>query len=453
MRLARTIGRALRRAGLGLLLTCGTASADPLHLEGGQGRPVTLVVRDSPLSEVYQMISRSEGVNILLGRGVTGSVSVNLFEVSLDRAIRSIAESAGYVAEHRRGTWMILPREDAGQDSAQGNTVVQTFRLQYSDPTAVAEILRKYLSRYGDVTVLAPRRLLIVEDLPEFIARMDGLLDELDREPQQILIEARILEITLTENDTYGIDWRRILEVDDGTLTVGVRGLTSPTLSGLFANLVTSDIEAALNALTERGRVRTLSTPTLLAVEDEPADVVIGDRLGFRVTTTINQVTTESIEFLESGVILRFTASVDRGGNVVLEVHPEVSTGTIDDGLPSQRTTEVTTKLVTEDGQKVFIGGLLRDSTTQNRSGVPYLMDIPWLGVLFRKTTNVDVSTETVVILTAHVMGSELRRISDEKFEKVHDRGRALDEHRQEMEEPFGGPDAPADVESEESQP
>ena len=95
-----------------------------------------------------------------------------------------------------------------------------------------------------------------------------------------------------------------------------------------------------------RGRVRTLSTPTLLALEYEEPEVIVGDRLGFRVTTTINQVTTESVEFLESGVILKLKAWVDREGRLLLQVHPEVSTGVIDDGIPNQTTAEVTTTLL-----------------------------------------------------------------------------------------------------------
>ena len=103
------------------------------------------------------------------------------------------------------------------------------------------------------------------------------------------------------------------------------------------------------------GRVRTLSTPKLLALEHEEAEVIIGDRIGYRVTTTINQVTTESIEFLESGIILNVQPYVDRNGRIMMDIHPEVSTGTItNDGMPNQTTTEVTTQLLADDGQTIF---------------------------------------------------------------------------------------------------
>ena len=126
-----------------------------------------------------------------------------------------------------------------------------------------------------------------------------------------------------------------------------------------------------------------MSTPKLLALEDQEAEVVIGDRLGFRVTTTINQITSETIEFLESGVILRVLPSVDGRGRIMLTIHPEVSTGRVEDGIPNQVTTEVTTQMLVEDGQTVFIGGLIRRSLDQNREGVPVLGDIPFVGRVF----------------------------------------------------------------------
>ncbi len=430
------------RLALGLALTLtllagGVAQAEPLRVSGGQGRPLTIVLREVPLSEVFQMLSRSEHVNILLGAGVTGSVSVNLYEVSLDHAIRSVAEAAGFVAERRRGSYMILKREDAGRDSADGNTAIRTFKVQYSDPKAASDIVSKHLSRFGDITVMGDRRLLVVEDQPDFLERVERLLEEIDQEPRQILIDARILEITLDEAETWGIDWSKAFTLDDGGGSFGVKGLASKTAPGFFADVVNSNIEVTLDALDELGRVRTLSTPRLLALEHQEAEVVIGDRLGFRVTTTINEVTTESVEFLESGVILKFTASVDRKGRIVLDVHPEVSTGTINDGLPSQTTTEVTTRLITEDGEKVFIGGLIKDRSTHNRNGVPYLMDIPVLGWLFTRREKIDVMTETVVLITAHLASGRTREFTRQPAERTEKVGDGLQADRDRLEEYF----------------
>ena len=123
------------------------------------------------------------------------------------------------------------------------------------------------------------------------------------------------------------------------------------------------------------------------------------------MTTTINQVTTESIEFLESGVILRVTPTVDASGGVMMSVHPEVSTGSVDtNGIPSQVTTEVTTRLLVPSDRTVFIGGLIKHSTTQTRRGMPVLGDAPGVGLLFANRRQTQTNTETVVLITPHIV-------------------------------------------------
>jgi len=103
--------------------------------------------------------------------------------------------------------------------------------------------------------------------------------------------------------------------------------------------------------------VRTLSTPKLLALENQEAVVKIGDNIGYKVTTTIKLVTSETIQFLETGTILRVTPSVNEQGQVLLKIHPEIGSGSLQLGVPSKRTTEVSSELLAEDGQAVFIGG------------------------------------------------------------------------------------------------
>ncbi len=419
-----------------LLLLCLTPLLAAAHT-------VSLVVRDTPLAEVYEMLSREQQVNIILGKNVEGSVSVNLHRVSLDQAIRSIADAAGYVAELRPSGYVIVGRDEAGKDSANANTVIRAFKVEYSDPRLVAEIVEKHLSRYGEVTELEDRRLLIVEDLPDFVRRVEKLLTELDRDPRQILIEARILEIKLDDDATWGVDWSHAFGPKDGAARIGVKDLALKTSPGFFFDLMNSDIEVAITALATRGRVRTLSTPTLLALEHEEAEVVVGDRLGFRVTTTINQVTTESVEFLESGVILRFTASVDRSGRIVLKIHPEVSTGTVSDGLPSQTTAELSTTLLTEDGQKIFLGGLIKNRETRTRKGVPILMDVPLIGLAFRQDSLDVINTETVVILTAHLVDEGTPLLATGRVRHARETEQELEGRRTRLERYFGGPESP----------
>jgi len=385
---------------LGLLL--GTAMAVSAN---GAPEKISLTLRDVDIAEAMEMLSRKEKVNILLSEGVKGSVSVSLYGVSLDHAIDAIAEAAGFAVERRSGGYFIVKHENVNQYAPAGLTDIRTYKVQYTEPDVAEEILSNHLSKYGKVTMLEDRKLLVVEDTPEFLRRIERLLEQVDTKPKQILIEAKILEVVLQDAESFGLDWAKLFSYDSGDGVFGVQGLSNPNSPGLFFQLLTPNVEVFLDALETSGRLRTLSTPKLLALEDEEAETIIGDRLGYRVTTTINQVTTESIEFLESGVILKVKPSVDQQGRIMLDIHPEVSRGTVsDDGIPSQTTTEVTTQMLVQDGQTVFIGGLMRRAVDKTNEGVPLLGSVPGIGWLFSNHAERVTNVETIVLITPFII-------------------------------------------------
>jgi type II secretory pathway component GspD/PulD (secretin) len=191
-------------------------------------------------------------------------------------------------------------------------------------------------------------------------------------------------------------------------------------------NFVNRNVDVFLNALNNKGRVRTLATPKLLTLENQEATTNIGDKLGFRVTTTINNVTSETIQFLETGVILRVTPSVDSDGRIALRVRPEVSTGALLGGIPSKKTTEVNTQLVAENGQSILIGGLIKSSASQRRIGVPLLGDLPGLGHLFSNDERTGSLTETIVLITPRIVPAHAAGPDVQQVERVERNGQEM---------------------------
>ncbi len=406
-------------------------SIQALDKDAANAENISISVQSTEIAEVFEMLSRERQVNILLGSDVDGEISVNLYNVGLDEAVRTISAAAGFAVEHVDNSYFIMTQEEAGKDMAGGLTTLKTFKAQYTDVQAIEQILTKHLSRYGKITTLPERKLIVVEEIPAFMHRIEMLLAEVDRRPKQILIEAKILEISLDESETFGIDWNGLFttktdSIDEGIGLFGTQGLATPTAPGFFFSFVNPNVSAALNALNAKGRVRTLSTPRLLALEHEEAEVVIGDRTGYRVTTTINQVTTESVAFLESGVILKVTPSVDQHGQIMMDVHPEVSTPTISEGIPSLTTTEVTTQFLADNGQTIFIAGLMRNSLGQQKNGVPVLGDIPVLGRLFSNTEKLVINTETVVLITPRVVEAGVAKFMSSESDRVDEIGEQL---------------------------
>jgi type II secretory pathway component GspD/PulD (secretin) len=292
--------------------------------------------------------------------------------------------------------------------------------------------------------------LLTIEDTPEFLHRFDALIRDIDHAPQQILIEAKILEISLNSDDAYGIDWSDLFSIRDTDGTFGTQGLLESggaSSAGFFLTLTDQQLQLVFNALEARGQVRTLSTPKLLALENQEASVIVGDRRGFQVTTTINQVTSETIEFLESGVILRVTPQVDANGHVLLDVHPEVSTGNVDaNGIPSQVTTEVTTQLLVPSGRTVFIGGLIKHSSFLAQAGVPVLRRIPGLRRVFGNENRTEANSETIVLITPHLVGDFDETWNAGPTDKVDNAQRAVDAEVRRLESDASrfSPDAPS---------
>jgi len=405
-------------------------------------------MKDADLADVLDMISREQRVNVFVSTDSSDTVSFSLYDMALPDAIRAIANAAGLAVEFYDGNYYIIDRDEAGKYAPDALTHVRSFELQYIDVDEIQALLTPYLSEYGEITTFAERNIFLVEDTPEFLRRIAVLVSEIDRKPIQILIEAKILEITLTDEDSYGLDWTKMFNANNGNGQFGTQGLGDPTSAGLLLDYATADFSAVLNALTSQGRVRTLSTPKLLAIEDIESSVIIGDRRGYSVTTTINQVTTESVEFLESGVILRVTPSVDTDGQVMMDINPEVSTGVIDPltGIPSQTTTEVKTRMIVTDGQTIFIGGLIKNRIDESKRGVPIIGRIPGLGRLFSNRQRTNTNTETIVLITPTVITPATRmidRVSMDKIERLEkNQNLGIGNLDKEMDEFFGGSSA-----------
>jgi type II secretory pathway component GspD/PulD (secretin) len=391
--------------------------------QAAQTQLVSLSLRDVDIAEALAMLAKQQRLNILLSDDVEGSLSLSLYDVPVSDAVHAIANAAGYAVERRSGAYFVLEHEKVGMYTNGNLTQVRSFDIHYANPETLEEMLEPYLSRYGKIKAIPERNLILVSDKPEFLTRIATLVKYADKKPRQVIIEAQILEVSLNDEDSYGIDWSKLFESQDGGGSFGLQGLAgagSSGSTGFFFDFVNPNIDLMLTALQQQGRVRTLSTPKLVALDNQEAEVIIGDRRGYQVTTTINQVTSESIEFLESGVILRVTPHIDNSGQVLMEIHPEVSTGTVDAaGIPSQTTTEVTTSLLVPGGETVFIGGLMKHSTSQIYKRAPLLGRLPVLKRLFSSREETQTNTETIVLISPRVVQDTNEEWNREPVQKI----------------------------------
>ena len=377
-----------------------------------ENKRISLNLKNAKLLDVLNMFSKKTGWNLVIGPEVGGKVSLNLNEVDVKDALAAVARVSGYAIERIDNILYVSSKNKVKGFSFPRTTEHKTYRLYYMGVDAAASVVKKYLSPHGKLALNKSRDMLFIEDTPEAFVQIDAILSELDRTPKQVLIEAKILEVQLNDGFTYGINWKQILEKGSTKVSAETKGFSlapSGGSDGVFFSLTTPDLTFLLDALQQEGTLNTLAMPKLLALNHKPARIVIGGRLGFRVTTTSNLITQETVKFLDVGTQLRLTPHIDNSGHILMEIHPEISDGVITEGLPSKTTTEVTTTLLAKDGESIFIGGLIRSREEETLIRIPLLGYIPVLGYLFRRTEIKNVKSEIIVIITPHLDKSAMR--------------------------------------------
>jgi general secretion pathway protein D len=254
---------------------------------------------------------------------------------------------------------------------------------------------------------------LLIRATAKEYKKIEAALRELDKQPLQVLLEATIAEVSLTNELSYGVQWFfgsgesgvTLSEFGDGSV-----GQLFPGFSGLLSR---GDVRVVLNALDSVSEVNVVSSPQLLVLDNQTAQLQVGDEVPI-VTQQAEGIETSdarivnTVEQRQTGVILNVTPRVNANGQVVLDIEQEVSdvvqttTSGIDSPTIAQR--RISTSVVVSSDQTVVLGGLIEDDVDEINSGVPLLKDIPLVGALFSATTKVTDRKELLVMITPKVL-------------------------------------------------
>ncbi len=367
--------------------------------------PVTLSAQDLEIREALAMLSRSRGLNIVCAGDVSGAISVDLHAVPFEEALHAVVAMAGFEVTRQGSLYFV--RRPTGEDPAAAlMRETRTFRLDYARTDQIQPVVERLLSPIGRVTGYPPLRTLIVEERPDQLANIDAIIRTLDAAPRQVLIEARILQARLAKDMRFGINWSLAFSKNNGIGDVNVEGFAGAAGSGegMFVSWGQGDFAAALQTLEGVEELSTVAAPRVLAIDGSEAQIMIGDQLGFPVLTTVDNTIIQSVQFLDTGTQLRITPTITGDGYILMKIHPELSDGSIKEGLPSKSTTEVTTDVLIKDGHTLFIGGLIRDRTEKIRVGLPLLMHLPLLGPLFGRTVVSHEKNELITLITPRIV-------------------------------------------------
>ncbi|MBV2095284.1 MAG: type II secretion system secretin GspD [Candidatus Thiodiazotropha sp.] len=279
---------------------------------------------------------------------------------------------------------------------------------------------------------------ILVMASPLNYQKIKATISRLDVSPKQVLIEATIAEVQLSDNLSYGVRWFFNGATGSGRPYQGALGNLPDSVSGgdgfaLGLFNTANDLKVFFDILETESSVKFLSAPQIMVIDNQTARFRVGDQIP--IVTRSSQSTTDpdapivsEVQFRDTGTLLQVTPRINDGGMVTLEISQEVSTpgtapavGGGGNVSISQRTIEST--VIVHDGQTVVLGGLIRESSTGGKTGIPGLMHLPLVGNLFGSTTK-DVSrTELIVTLTPKVVRNpqEAYDISQELREKIRD--------------------------------
>ncbi|MCD4813065.1 AMIN domain-containing protein [bacterium] len=416
-------------AGFDLIVTPGLEM-----LEGTQSQ-VTLSINEQPLKNVLDFILRPrqmaygvDGNTLRVGLAKEFPVETRVFSLKNIEVKNSNIKTSleGVFTDGSRSQVVLEPAENRVVVSAipsdmsrikdviadmdrQSRLVTRSFSLSYTQVEKVAPLIKSILSSLGSLESNSNENALVVNDLPGNINKIARMLRSLDTKAQQVMIEARIVEVSHSSEIDLGVNWNAAhtaatrnpnISLSSNPVTGGVVGQL--TIGTLQAGM---DLAATLSVLESKGKVNTISNPRIATLNNQTATLKASQNIPYATSNISNGVVSNVITYLELPITLTVTPQVTRDGQVLmnpltLTVTTVTNTGT----PPSTSTRSATTQMMVDDGETIAIGGMVRDESITRESKVPLLGDIPLLGFLFRSNVTTKNKVELVVFLTTHIL-------------------------------------------------
>jgi len=408
----------------------------------GQDGQVSLDFREADIRNVLQILALKSGVNIVASPEVVGSVSIRLNDVPWQQALEVILQTYGY-AHERKGNIIAVTtvadlkqrREDAMVLSEQEPLETRTFTLNFGKASEIIASVERMVSDRGNVNFDERTNTLIITDTPKQLDLVSGVVDTLDTTTPQVLIEAKIIETTLSNTENMGIDWVTKASItgaerphtfpfttqsnqkyfrDD--VFPGVDDATTGNSQFTYGTLNFSTVAAIFELLRSRSDTNILSNPRIVTLDNQTAQVVVGSQYpipSYTYNEEQARLQVSGWEYKDIGIIFDVTPNVNSAGFVTLDIEPKITAildfVTVENtSLPRLSNESTKTRVMVKDGETLVIAGLVKDQTTDVKKKTPILGDIPILGLAFTKTEKTVSKTDLLVFITPHIITPEI---------------------------------------------
>ncbi|MBI3323983.1 MAG: secretin and TonB N-terminal domain-containing protein [Candidatus Omnitrophica bacterium] len=424
--------------------TAGGGTATP-----GDGT-ISVDFKDADIRQVLRIISLKSGVDIVAGPSVEGMVTIKLTNVPWEQALDIILRTYSFAYE-RKGNVVRVMTKDEVEEQALGTEV---YPLSYALAKDVADVIKEMLTDRGKTRFDERTNTLIVTDLPSNLFQLKQVIERLDQATPQVHIESKIVETKLTKDDNLGVDWIDTLKFTINPATLpstfpfpggsefGSIGSTFTPRAGTFdpsdgasmpkgrvperggkftfgtVTLGTSggtSLDTTLNFLKQRVHTNIISHPTIVTLNNKEATVQVGEDINipnFQIDPSSGRATVSGFQTRSTGVILKVTPHVNPQNEIVMDLNPEITEvgstfDTFAQGISFPRFTvqKAKTQVRVKDGDTVVIGGLVKRKVVTTINKVPFLGDLPVVGLIFtQKHDNTDPQQDLLIFLTVRLV-------------------------------------------------
>jgi len=391
----------------------------PVYGSTLSNQAMTIDVQGADIKTVLRSVSEFSGVNIIAGPEVEGAVVIHLKNVPWKEALDTILKSQGYGWREDYGIIRVAPLDQLQDDDVKAVTVerkkeemasLQTtvVKLNFLNAKEVKTAMSKMTSPRGSVEAEPGTNSVVIAEVPARIDKIVAMIHEMDQRLRQVEIVAKMVDVDHEATRELGVNWEA-LNLKAGQFAGDI--VTGQALADPFGQLRMGTVQSwgelnlIIEALEKDNKANIVSNPKISTADNQEARIMVGKEIPLIVSDEAGNPITE---LKKIGVILRVTPHVNSDGTITMDLHPELSDlsqqATVQGGV-IVNLQEADTRVVVKDGETAVIGGLISDSQSSLRTGVPVLKDMPLLGALFRYETKTTRKRELIIFVTPKVVG------------------------------------------------
>ena len=420
------------------------------------GARMTIDVVGTDLTSFLRIIADTAHLNLIVDQDVTGIYTFKFTDTPWDQVLDVILKHAGLGKEVSNGIIRVakiekLQKEEEDRkrlDDAKalaGEVQSITRPLSFAKAMESKNILDKMLTKRGSIIVDDRTNTLIITDLPRNLPILDDLIAQLDVQIQQVQIEARVVEASKNWEKDFGVKWptsntgSAALTTGSGTAApwgssngpswnsinnlattgnsaavafspgaTGVTDIASP--AGEFWVSFLSNrmsVNVILQALEKQGVVKIVSSPKVVTQNNKKAKILSGAKIPYPAQQTGVSGGAIAVQFADANLELEVTPQITNDGTILMDIKVEKADadfGQLVGTTPTITRKAVETQVLVKDGGTAIMGGVYKNNTTQQSTGVPFLKDLPLIGFLFRNKINKDSNDELLIFITPRIL-------------------------------------------------